>query len=60
MIAVYLTRKHTGLSYPDIGRAFGGRDHTTALHAWQRIGFRVQSDEAVQRAVAAIETALGK
>lgn len=36
MIATYLARKHTHLSYPDIGRAFGGRDHSTAMHACQK------------------------
>lgn len=32
-IAMYLARRFTGYSLPDIGRRFGGRDHTTVLHA---------------------------
>jgi chromosomal replication initiator protein len=36
-IAMYLSRELTGLSLPDIGRNFGGRDHTTVLHACKRI-----------------------
>ena len=36
-IAMYVTRQMTKLSYPDIGREFGGRDHTTVLHAVRRV-----------------------
>lgn len=60
MIAVYLTRKHTQMSYPDIGKAFGGRDHSTIIHACQKIDWLLTTDPAVQAALAAIETALGK
>jgi len=60
MIATYLARKHTHLSYPDIGRAFGGRDHSTAMHACQKIDWLLQNDAAIQAAVQALETDLGK
>jgi len=36
-IAMYVVRELTELSYPEIGRAFGGKDHTTVLHAVQRV-----------------------
>ncbi|MCL1918482.1 MAG: chromosomal replication initiator protein DnaA [Peptococcaceae bacterium] len=36
-IAMYLCCKYTGLSLPDIGGKFGGRDHTTVLHARDKI-----------------------
>ena len=36
-VAMYLSRKLTGKSLPDIGSKFGGRDHTTVLHAVRRI-----------------------
>jgi len=36
-IAMYLTRELTDLSLPKIGQAFGGRDHTTVMHAYQKI-----------------------
>jgi Bacterial dnaA protein helix-turn-helix len=36
-IAMYLARELTGRSYPEIGRRFGGRDHTTVMHAWNKI-----------------------
>jgi chromosomal replication initiator protein len=34
---MYLAKQLTTRSYPDIGRRFGGRDHTTVLHAVKRI-----------------------
>lgn len=37
-IAMYLARKHTNLSLPEIGRRFGNRDHTTVLHAVRKVG----------------------
>ena len=43
-IAMYLTRELTSASLPAIGRAFGGRDHTTVLYAVNRIGARMQQD----------------
>ena len=36
-IAMYITRNMTDLSYPEIGRAFGNRDHTTVIHAVRKI-----------------------
>ncbi|MDE0117406.1 MAG: chromosomal replication initiator protein DnaA [bacterium] len=36
-ISMYVFRELTELSYPDIARVFGGRDHTTAIHAVQKI-----------------------
>ena len=36
-IAMYVTRNKTDLSYPEIGRAFGDRDHTTVIHAVRKI-----------------------
>jgi chromosomal replication initiator protein len=36
-IAMYLFRDLTDFSYPAIGREFGGRDHTTVIHAYEKI-----------------------
>lgn len=36
-IAMYLSRELTEMSFPDIGMYFGGKDHTTVLHAWNKI-----------------------
>jgi chromosomal replication initiator protein len=50
-VAMYLARELTGESLPAIGKQFGGRDHTTVLHAWRRIGTRVGADEETRCAV---------
>ena len=34
---MYLARELTDLSFPEIGQSFGGRDHTTVLHACAKI-----------------------
>jgi chromosomal replication initiator protein len=52
-IAMYLAKTLTTRSYPDIGRRFGGRDHTTVLHAVRRIE-ELKADDASM--VADIET----
>jgi chromosomal replication initiator protein len=50
-LAMYLARELTGESLPSIGRRFGGRDHTTVLHAWRRAGARISSDDLSREAV---------
>ncbi|MHB8531529.1 MAG: chromosomal replication initiator protein DnaA [Solirubrobacteraceae bacterium] len=45
-VAMYLSRELTGESLPAIGRHFGGRDHTTVLHACRRISTRIAEDDA--------------
>jgi hypothetical protein len=43
-IAMYLAKELTLRSLPDIGRRFGGRDHTTVLHAVRKIGKLIDVD----------------
>jgi len=43
-IAMYLSKQLTLRSLPEIGRRFGGRDHTTVLHAVRKIDELVASD----------------
>ena len=43
-IAMYLTREFTDLSLPNIGKAFGGKDHTTVLHAYEKISDELKND----------------
>jgi len=43
-IAMYLAKNMTPRAYPEIGRRFGGRDHTTVIHAIRKIGARCVSD----------------
>jgi chromosomal replication initiator protein len=50
-VAMYLTRELTEESLPAIGRQFGGRDHTTVLHACRRTTKRLAQDPASRKAV---------
>ena len=43
-IAMYICREMTDLSYPKIGESFGGRDHTTVLHACKIISKQIKLD----------------
>jgi len=45
-VAMYLARELTHESLPAIGREFGGRDHTTVLHAWRRTEERMLANVA--------------
>src|SRR5919107_78579 len=46
-IAMYLSRELTDESLPKIGRAFGGRDHSTVMHATNKISNLINSDRDV-------------
>ncbi len=50
-IAMYLCRELTSLSLPQIGAAFGGRDHSTVLHALRRVGDALDHDPVLRRSV---------
>ena len=50
-IAMYLCRRHTGASFPVIGDRFGGRDHTTVIHAQQVVERRMKHDALVRQAI---------
>lgn len=58
-VAMYLCKKHLGMSYPEIGRHFGNRHHTTALAAVGKVAAAVASDGRVRAAVEAVERELG-
>ncbi len=53
-LAMYLAKNLTTRSYPDIGRRFGGRDHTTVLHAVRRIEQLKGEDAGIAADVEAI------
>jgi chromosomal replication initiator protein len=46
-VAMYLSKQLTTRSLPEIGRKFGGRDHTTVMHAVKRIEELRQIDAAL-------------
>lgn len=50
-VAMYLTRELTDLSLPKIGDEFGGRDHTTVLHACDKIVSELPSDPVLQETI---------
>lgn len=43
-VAMYLTRELTDMSLPEIGQNFGGRDHSTVIHAYDTIAAKIQTD----------------
>jgi chromosomal replication initiator protein len=57
-IAMYLCRKHTTCSYPEIGSHFGGRDHSSVIHAASVVSAKLKSDPEVRKQVGDIEKAL--
>ncbi len=57
-VAMYLAKTLTGRSLPDIGRRFGGRDHTTILHGVRKITALLKSDAALAEDVAALSAEL--
>ena len=50
-VAMFLCRKLTDLSLIEVGSHFGGRDHTTVMHACDKIGRWIQSDRQAQREI---------
>ncbi|MGE5612786.1 MAG: chromosomal replication initiator protein DnaA [Bacillota bacterium] len=50
-IAMYLCREITGTSLPKIGEEFGGRDHTTVIHAIQKIEEDIQNNMETKRTI---------
>lgn len=59
-LAMYLTHKYTNMAYAEIGRRFGGRDHTTVIHACTQIANRITSDADYRHQVEEIEGMLRK
>ncbi len=51
-IGMYLAKKLTSRSLPEIGRRFGGRDHSTVLHAVRKIDDQIKVDEKLAKEVA--------
>ena len=53
--AMYLSRQLTKCSYPQIGRMFGDRDHTTVLFAYRKIAAMIASNDAAAEELRALE-----
>lgn len=59
-IAMYLVCKMTGASYPVVGRHFGGKDHTTVMHAKKKIEARIAAGDPIANDVDAIMMLIDK
>ena len=59
-VAMYLLREEMSLPYKTIGRILGGKDHTTVLHACQRIASRLDIDSHLHRDVINIRESLSE
>jgi chromosomal replication initiator protein len=50
-VAMYLLRKELNMSYPGIGKYFSGRDHTTALHAYEKINKEIKENDRLREEI---------
>jgi chromosomal replication initiator protein len=57
-IAMYLIRKYTGVGFKEIGGYFGGKDHSTIVHACKKIDSGLETDRKIQDSVEAIQNLL--
>jgi len=57
-IAMYLARELTDASFPKIGSEFGGKDHTTVLHAHEKITNAIKEDTKMKREIEEIKDRL--
>ncbi|HYK19520.1 MAG TPA: chromosomal replication initiator protein DnaA [Pyrinomonadaceae bacterium] len=59
-VAMYLCKHLTKHSYPEIGRAFGGKHHTTVIHSVEKIEALVGTDSTLQRLISELSESLQK
>ncbi len=57
-VAMYLAKAMTGRALPTIGRCFGGRDHTTVLHAVRSLQAMIDADAVLAAEVAGLRRTL--
>ena len=57
-IVMYLLREEMRKSFPQIGEELGGRDHTTAMHAYDKVGRLVENDEQIKQEINTIKQQL--
>ncbi|MYL34431.1 chromosomal replication initiator protein DnaA [Pontibacillus yanchengensis] len=57
-IAMYLSREMTDFSLPKIGEEFGGRDHTTVIHAHEKISKALSENQQLQKEIEELKEAL--
>lgn len=59
-VAMFLIRKHTALSLPQIGQEFGGRDHTTVMHSCEKIEEELKNNASLAEKINIIESQFNK
>ena len=59
-IAMYLSRELTDASFPEIGREFGGKDHTTIIHACRQVEKSMDKDNPLRTTVQSLKDEIGK
>jgi chromosomal replication initiator protein len=57
-VAMYLIRKETDASLPQIGEVLGGRDHTTVIYGCEKVADMVERDDAMRRQLLALRERL--
>jgi chromosomal replication initiator protein len=57
-LGMYLCRKFTSTSFPSIGNKFGGRDHSTVIHASRSIEKKIKEDSHIRVTVEKLEKTL--
>ena len=58
-VAMYLCKKLTGKSYPEIARQFGGKHHTTVIHSFEKINLLIQTDREIESVVKRLTDSIG-
>jgi len=57
-IAMFLMRQEINTSFPTIGHEFGGRDHTTAIHACNKVSYEIKSDQRKKQEIESLKQLL--
>ncbi|MBI5453838.1 MAG: chromosomal replication initiator protein DnaA [Deltaproteobacteria bacterium] len=58
-VAMFIARTYGSFSFPEIGSAFGGKDHSTAIHAVKKIEKEVPESPELKQAIKALKESLG-
>ncbi len=59
-ICMYLLRRHLSMSFPDIGKFMGGKDHSTVMHGVNKIAAAMRTDPEIMNYVTTLESILSK
>lgn len=59
-IAMYLCKKHIKSSFPEIGQKFGGKDHTTVMHACRKIDRQMKTDPRLRDDIEFLEKSISR